>query len=262
MGGMAVPTRSRAAGPRRRRARQLELGLPGTWGGARRGAGRKPKRERPEVRHARRPGLEARFPVHVTIRVLRGCGYLRGFRVYPAVRKALCAARERLGVRIIHFSIQADHIHLLVEARDQIALGRAMKGFGVRVARRLNRIAGRTGRVIADRYHARYLRNPTETRRALVYVLQNGVKHARDDGRIARGHRTWIDPHSSAAFFDGWHPRCRRFIPSRDAPAHPLHTWAPAAIPVAPPRTWLLRIGWVRAGGFIDISEVPALHAY
>ncbi len=213
------------------------------------------------MRHARRPRLEARFPVHVTTRVIRSCGYLRGFRVYPAVRKALCAACERLGVRIIHFSIQSDHIHLLVEARDQIALGRAMKGFGVRIARRLNRLAGRSGQVIADRYHARYLRTPTEVRRALVYVLQNGVKHARDEGRIARGVRTWIDPHSSSAFFTGWHPRCRRWIPSRDAPAHPLHRWSPGAMPVAPPRSWLLRIGWLRAGGYIDTSEVPSFEA-
>jgi REP element-mobilizing transposase RayT len=163
---MTVRSSARRSSPRRRRGRQLELDLPGTWGGARRGAGRKPKNGRPEVRHASRPRLEPRFPVHVTTRVVREAGYLRGFRLYPAIRRALCAARERLGVRIIHFSIQKDHIHLVVEARDQIALGRAMKGFGVRVARRLNRIAGRKGRVIADRYHARYLRTPTEVRRA------------------------------------------------------------------------------------------------
>ena len=249
---------SRSGSRTRRRACQLELRLRGKWGGARRGAGRKPKGSRAEVRHASRPRLQSRFPVHVTTRVLRGIAHLRGFRIYPAVRRALCAARDRLGVRIVHFSIQADHIHLLVEAADQVALGRAMKGFGVRVARQLNKLAGRSGRVIADRYHARYLRNPTEVRRALVYVLQNGVKHARDEGRIRRGERTWIDPHSSAAFFSGWHPRCRPLIPDRDAPAHPLHGWGPPVRPVVPPRTWLLREGWLRAGGPVDISEVPA----
>jgi REP element-mobilizing transposase RayT len=232
--------------------------LPRPRGGARRGAGRKPRGERAEVRHVRRPRLEPRHPVHVTTRVVRGAGYLRGSRVYPAVRQALCAARERLGARIVHFSIQADHIHLLVEAEDQVALGRAMKGFGVRVARRLNRLAGRRGRVIADRYHARYLRTPTEVRRALVYVLQNGAKHARDEGRLARGERVWIDPHSSAAFFDGWHPRCRRWIPARDAPAHPLHRRGPPQMPVAPARSWLMRAGWLRAGGPIDTSERPS----
>ncbi|HKE20029.1 MAG TPA: transposase [Kofleriaceae bacterium] len=255
---MARETKARASS-RRKAARQLSLQLPATWGGARRGAGRKPKNERPEVRHASRPPLEPRFPVHVTTRVVKGAGYLRGHRVYPAVRRALCAARDRLGTRIIHFSIQSNHIHLLVEASDQIALGRAMKGFGVRVARRLNRLAGRKGRVIADRYHARYLRTPTEVRRGLVYVLQNGVKHARNEGRIARGENVWIDPHSSAAFFDGWHPRCQRWIPKVDAPAHPLHGRGPPATPVASPSTWLLQKGWLKAGGPIDVREVPAI---
>jgi REP element-mobilizing transposase RayT len=201
--------------------------------------------------------LNARFPVHVTMRVVRGAGYLRGYRVYPAIRQALCKARERLGMRIIHYSVQSDHIHLIVEAADQVALGRAMKGFGVRVARRLNKLAGRSGRAIADRYHAHYLRTPTEVRRAIVYVLQNGSKHARDEGRIARGERTWLDPHSSAAFFRGWHPRCLKWIPARDAPAHPLHGWGPPDVPVVPPRSWLLSVGWERAGGPIDISERP-----
>lgn len=239
-----VTNRSRAASKARRRSvRQLELGLRGSWGGARRGAGRKPKGERPEVRHGRRAPLRARYPVHVTTRLVRGAGHLRRSRAYAEIRKALVAARERLGARIVHFSVQADHIHLLVEAVDQVALGRAMKGFGVRVARKLNKLTGRSGRVIADRYHARYLRTPTEVRRALVYVLQNGVKHSRDEGRIARGVSMWIDPHSSAAFFTGWHPRCQKRIPSRDAPAHPLHRWGPPVVPVVPALTWLLKEG-------------------
>ncbi len=190
--------------------------------------------------------------------MIRGPGYLRGFRVYPGVRQALCAARERLGARIVHFSVQSDHLHLLVEARDQIALGRAMKGFGVRVARRLNRLAGRTGRVIAERFHARYLRTPSEVRRALVYVLQNGAKHGQGDARQARG-LPWVDPFCSAAFFSGWNDRCRRWIPPRDAPDHPLHRWGSADTPVAAPRSWLLRRGWLRAGGPIDVAEQPIL---
>ena len=180
--------------------------------------------------------------------------YLRGFRIYPAVRQALLAASVRLGVRIVHFSIQSNHLHLIVEAVDQIALGRAMKGFGVRVARRLNRIAGRRGRVIADRYHARYLCNPTEVRRALVYVLQNGAKHGHG-GHEAMRSPMWTDPFSSAPFFTGWDEHCQRWIPARDAPAHPLHRWFPPISPVATPRTWLLQAGWLRAGGPIHTAE-------
>jgi REP element-mobilizing transposase RayT len=189
--------------------------------------------------------------------VVRGVRYLRGFRIYPIVRRALCDARVRLGMRIIHFSIQGDHLHLIDEAMDRVALGRAMKGLEVRIAKRLNRAAGRKGRVFADRYHSRYLRTPRETRTALVYVLQNGKKHApRGEERI-RASREWIDPHSSAAYFDGWTERSRRFVPPRDACDHPLHRWD-FDVPVAPPGVWLLTTGWRRAGGLIDSAERPA----
>lgn len=187
---------------------------------------------------------------------MRGLRTLRGFRTYPVIRRALCAARDRLGVRVAHFSVQGDHIHLLVEAADARALGRGMKGFGVRIARGLNRLAGRSGQVVADRYHARALRTPREVRAALVYVLQNGKKHARPAERQMRRQRSWIDPFSSAAFFDGWSDACRVLVPSRDVSAHPLHRDNPPR-PVAAPRCWLLRIGWRRGGGPIDSSEMP-----
>jgi REP element-mobilizing transposase RayT len=182
---------------------------------------------------------------------------LRGFRLYPAVRQALWAACDRLDTRIVHFSVQSHHIHLLVESKDQIALGRAMKGFGVRLARRLNRLAGRQGQVIVDRYHARYLRSPTEVRRAILYVLQNGLKHGHGDEAMVRSGRLWIDPFSSAAFFSGWDEKCRRWIPERDAPAHPLHRAGAARVPVAVARTWVLRGGWMRGGGPIGAWERP-----
>lgn len=239
-----------------RRPRQLALVLPCTWGGKRAGAGRKPKGSAAEIAHARRAPLDARHPVHVTCRVVAGVPYLRSARAYRIVRDALCVAKERLGMRIVHFSVQEDHLHLLVEVEDEVALGRAMKGFQVRVARRLNRIFGRTGRVFADRYHSRYVSTPTEARRALVYVLQNGKKHAPTGERIVRGERSWVDPFSSCAYFDGWKRECRRFIPSRDAPAHPVHRDHPAA-PVVAPRGWLLREGWRQAGGELDTHERP-----
>lgn len=159
-------------------------------------------------------------------------------------------------MRIVHFSVQSDHLHLLVEAEDATALGRAIKGLSVRIARRVNRLAGRRGRVFADRYHARALRTPREVRAALVYVLQNGVKHSPAGEVLLRRSRSWVDPFSSAAYFDGWLAACRRFVPARDAPAHPLHR-GDFEIPVVPPAAWLLRVGWRRGGGEIDTAEMP-----
>src|SRR5688572_20640115 len=179
--------------------------FPSGRGGWRPGAGRK-RRPGAGVSHGMRPWLDGKnVPVHVTLRVVKGVKWLRGFKTYPAVRRALVAASDRFGARIVHFSVQGDHIHLVVEARDRSCLARAMKGFEVRVARRLNALAGRKGHVFCDRYHAHQLTTPTEARRVLVYVLANSAKHAGDPReRAASREVTWIDPMSSACYFDGW----------------------------------------------------------
>jgi len=52
----------------------------------------------------------------------------------------------------------------------------------VRVARRLNRLRGRCGRAVADRYHARILKTPTEVRHARRYLLTNAQKHYAVEG--------------------------------------------------------------------------------
>ena len=232
--------------------------FPCTWGGRRDGAGRK-KKPGAGVSHAARPWFDGKnVPVHVTLRVVKGVRWLRGFKTYPAVRRALVATSARFGMRVVHFSVQGDHIHLLVEARDRRSLSRAMKGFEVRVARRLNALMRRKGRVFADRYHAHQLETPTEARRALVYVLGNGAKHAGDPReRAASREVTWIDAMSSACYFDGWARRPGR-MPARDAPGHPLHDdEAQRGAVVAEPRTWMLRAGWRRAGGLIAPWERP-----
>jgi hypothetical protein len=51
------------------------------------------------------------------------------------------------------------------------------------MARALNRVLRRSGRVWGDRYHRRDLATPHEVRHALVYVLDNVKKHQpADDG--------------------------------------------------------------------------------
>src|SRR5881398_1377484 len=152
------------------RTLQLSLPQPRTWGGRRTGAGRKltPGR-RPGVPHRARPAHIAAHPVHVTLRSGRAVRCLRAGRVFPAVLGALGAASHE-GFRILHFSVQDDHLHLIVEADDTRALGRGLRGLAIRVARALNRALGRRGRVWDERYHARALITPRAVRYALVYV--------------------------------------------------------------------------------------------
>jgi REP element-mobilizing transposase RayT len=89
-----------------------------------------------------------------------------------AIAAALRIGGDRFDVRVVEFSVQGNHVHLLVEAPDRHALARAIQGFSIRVAKGLNRMMGRTGRVFDDRYHARVLRTPTEVRHAIRYVLE------------------------------------------------------------------------------------------
>ena len=80
--------------------------------------------------------------------------------------------------RIVEYSVQSNHVHLVVEAHDRRELSRGMQGFGIRLAKNLNLRLARTGRVLEDRYHAHALKSPTETLRALRYVRQNTHLHA------------------------------------------------------------------------------------
>lgn len=129
-------------------------------------------------------------------------------------------------------------MHLLVEVLHRTALSRGVQGLAVRLARALNRMMSRRGKVFADRFHSRVLATPRQVRHAIAYVPCNGRKHGHAPGR------RWLDPCSSAAAFDGWEGAPRR------EPGHRL--------PVAAPRTWLLRVGWRRGGGAIWIDHDPA----
>ena len=219
-----------------RQVRQHQLAFR-NWGGARRGAGRKPSGDRPRVSHSARPALAARHPVHVTVRAKAGLPSLRRDASRRALERVIACASDRLGARVVHYSIQSNHVHFVIEAASRVALSRAMLGLQVRLARALNELWRRAGAVLADRYHARILSTPREVRNALVYVLHN----ARHHGLRVVG----VDPFSSGAWFDGWRELAAR---------------ATRASPCATAATWLLSVGWCRAG-YIGVAESPVIVA-
>ena len=96
---------------------------------------------------------------------------------------------------MVEFSVMGNHIHLLVEATGREALGRAMRGLGIRIARGINRVMRGTGRVIGDRYYFRLLRTPPEVRNAIEYVRHNFRNHAQEWGTELPG--GWRDPFAS-----------------------------------------------------------------
>jgi len=167
------------------------------WGGKRRGAGRPAAQGRAAVPHAAREAVRPCFPVHVTLRVAGHVWNLRSERSYAVIHRALEAARRSPDARVVHYSIQGNHVHLIVEARSTRALANAMRALSIRLARGLNRMMGRSGPVFADRYHAHVLRTPAEVRNARRYVVGNFASHAARRGEPKRS--GWVDPFSSAA---------------------------------------------------------------
>jgi REP element-mobilizing transposase RayT len=224
-------------------------------GGKRRGAGRKPKGRRAGSRHKARPELAARHPVHVTLRVVSAVGNLRRRCVYRAVREATLTTARREDFRIIHLSLQSNHLHLLVEANDKKALSSGMQGFQISAAKHINAELGkgaagprRRGTVFPDRYHATIITNPRQARHALSYLMSNWRKHQED--RVAPMSTWTIDWFSSAVMFPGWteygdEPFLWRGPPTYD----PLIVYQP--------RTWLLREGWKKSGS-ISCHEIPS----
>lgn len=219
--------------------RQTELRF-NTWGGARDGAGR-PRSSR-RVSHGARARVSRHVPLHVTLRLVAGLPNLRSRRAFRVVREALGAARAGKA-RACQYSVQSNHLHLVMEASDKAALSRGMQGLSIRLAKRLNRLFRRRGRVFADRFHVRSLKTPLEVRRALAYVLNNYRRHA--DARGPFLPLSFRDPCSSAAWFDGWDPEWIHPPPDRRA----LHDQLPQLEPgIVSARSFLLRRAWRRHG--------------
>ena len=242
----------RGAGRRRSQGAQLTLDqarVPSGWGGWRPGAGR--PRGRRSVPHARRERFAARFPQHVTLRVVAGVESLRRHRSMRVVRGAILDGGNRDHFRVIEFSVQSNHLHLIVEADGAAGLTVGMIGLEVRLARRLNRLLGRRGRLFAGRYHARSLRTPSEVRLALRYVLLNHRHHAEALTESPGGSSgtAALDPCSSGLWFDGW--ACR---------APPREVWKRELLsrprPTARATVWLMTTGWRRLG-LLGLDELP-----
>jgi len=240
---------------RRRGSEPEQLALWKKRGGKRRGAGRPPKGPRSGSPHKERPYLHARYPVHVTLRVVGAVGNLRRRCVYRAIREATLTTARRENFRVIHLTIQRTHVHLLVEADDKTALASGMQGFQISAAKHLNAAISkgkpgprRRGAVFPDRYHAEIITSPRQARNTLSYLMNNWRRH-REDLRAPMSGWT-IDWFSSAVMFPGWAEYGEEpFLWRGPATYDPLLVYQP--------RTWLLREGWKQAGT-ISCHEVPA----
>jgi REP element-mobilizing transposase RayT len=208
-------------------------------GGKREGAGRKPK-------VAGRPGLPYRpreihgksDPEHVTMKVVKGVRNLRSKDVCKVIFKYFRdrAKKAKPAFRVIHFSVQWNHLHLIAEADDDDAFSDGMRSLAISLAKRVNHATGRRGRVFADRFHSRALTSPREVRNCILYVLQNAAHHGQAQPRDR------LDRPSSAFWSDVWITPPPKL--DLDSPVHD-------------PTVWLLTTGWLEHGRLAR-HEVPA----
>ena len=166
---------------------------------------------------------------------------MRKRRAFKAVMRSFAAGKHGVqgkgGFRLTQFAVLGNHMHLMVEADSREHLASAMGGLKTRLAKALNKVWERSGTVFAERYHDVVLSSPSRVKSALNYILHNGRKHG------IRGLERWLDPCSSARWFDGWD----------DAEADPA--W-PAFLAHA--ATWLLGKGWKRRGLLTLVPVLPA----
>jgi REP element-mobilizing transposase RayT len=234
----------------RAKARQGDLFLNRGHGGKRTGAGRPPAPGRRRTWVRVRAALSRHTPVHVTLRTTKEVGGLRRRRAYFAVRRAIRTTFVRADFRVVHVSIQREHIHLICEADDEKALARGMKGLEVSAARHLNAAVAldrgwpraRRGTVFPERYHVQPLARPRQVRSALAYVLNNWRRHRED---FAASHPGPVDLYSSGVSFDGWKRPPQVTLPRGYEPLETVR-----------PQTYLLTTLW-RKYPLIDPSETP-----
>ena len=178
------------------------------------------------VTHQARPELAKKQVLHLTLKLRRGLPSLRRHKAFAALTRSFYSYSHGDGFRLVHFSVQHDHVHLIAEADSKAALTAGMQRLNVSLARRLNfvwrALRGWTGRLFKERYHMHILRKPLEVRNALLYVVRNADKH----GSVSHNAR---DPFSSAPYFDGFASGC-----AHKTPAHLL----------ASATAWLLTSGW------------------
>ena len=177
-----------------------------------------------KVPHTIRPELKG--PAHVVLRIQRGLPWLRTPKTCRVLERAFRRGREKGDFRLIEFSVQRDHLHLVVEAGSRRQLSRGMQGLMIRIAKALNRFwRGRVGRVFADRYFALALTKRWQLWRTLRYVLNNGRKHG------VWNVKAKPDPYSSGRWFLRWEGIDPVRRPLRSAPVVPPRLFEPLTLP-------------------------------
>jgi len=214
------------------RKKPKQLSIPETQPKKRKKGGGRKKIHPHDTNHLQRPTL-GKCPAHLTLRIKSFVPSLRTKKRFHFVQECLIFSQDLFGFRVIHFSVQTNHIHLLVEVDNNKQLERGMKSFSIRLAKKLNRELKRSGSIFAGRFDLRVLKSPIEVKRVLKYVLQNAAKHMKK--------QFYFDCFSSSHYFLHW-KKLVGFEPR--IPLYPQDWFFMGTI--RKPHFWLARAGWMK----------------
>lgn len=145
-------------------------------------AGRKAIHDR-AIRHTERPKFKNARSLHLTIKVRENKADIKSIKLLKALHHAIKRARL-MKLKIIHYTLEYNHVHLLVEADTHHALHRGMQAFGISFSKAINKTKRLKGTVYKHRYHFRQICSSRELKNVLHYIFHNGIKHGRTSSLI------------------------------------------------------------------------------
>lgn len=146
------------------------------------GAGR-PAIHDPGIRHTKRFRLKKPSSLHLTIKVRVNKADIQNKRILKALHHAIKRARLK-GLKVIHYTLEYNHVHLLVESVDNKILHKGMQSFGITISKAINKIKQTKGAVYKNRYHLRIINSAKQLKNVLHYIFSNGIKHKRTNSKI------------------------------------------------------------------------------
>ena len=141
------------------------------------GAGRPAKVDR-GIRHISREKINRPSALHLTIKVRENKADIKNKRILKALHYAIRRARLQ-GLRVVHYTLEYNHVHLLVEANDNKSVQKGMQALGISFSKAINKIKQVKGSVYKHRHHFRKLNSRREYKNVIQYIFRNGIKHKR-----------------------------------------------------------------------------------
>ncbi len=163
------------------------------------------------------------------------------------IKKAIVNS-QKYDLKILHFSVQSNHIHLIIEVESSEILTSAMKSFCRTLSGKIRANSKhKVSKIFKHRHHTHTLKTPREVKLALKYVLMNGAKHLEK--------LPFIDLFSSSSLFQQWAQLFDQKIADKlqlqsEKIKEKYHQYAATLEELTyQSATWLGSVGWLYATG-------------